>query len=114
MKKLFKNIIKKIYRHKENITVEEMLEIIKTNNNVIVLDVRSKQEYNEGHVSGSINIPIYDLEKNAVQKLEKESIIIIYCSAGIRSKRGIQILKKLGYKNLYNIEGGIENLWMKF
>lgn len=40
----------------------------------------------------------------------KESIIIVYCSAGIRSKRAVQILRKLGYRNLYNIEGGIENL----
>ena len=63
---------------------------------------------------GSINIPVYDLEKMHGKKLNKESIIIVYCSAGIRSKRAIQILKKLGYRNLYNIEGGIENLWMKF
>ena len=46
--------------------------------------------------------------------LNKESIIIVYCSAGVRSKRAIQILRKQGYKNLYNIEGGIENLWMKY
>lgn len=59
---------------------------------------------------GSINIPVYDLEKNAQNKLNLGSIIIVYCSAGIRSKRAIQILRKLGYRNLYNIEGGIENL----
>lgn len=59
---------------------------------------------------GSINIPVYDLEKTALSKLDKESIIIVYCSAGVRSKRAITILKKLGYKNLYNIEGGIQNL----
>ena len=59
---------------------------------------------------GSINIPVYDLEKNAQNKLNLGSIIIVYCSAGIRSKRAIQILRKLGYRNLYNIEGGVENL----
>ena len=63
---------------------------------------------------GSINIPVYDLLGQATRKLKKESIIIVYCSAGIRSKRAVQILRKLGYRNLYNIEGGIENLWMKF
>ena len=51
MKKLFKKIIRKIYRNKENITVKEMLEIIKTNNNVTLLDVRSNQEYKEGHLA---------------------------------------------------------------
>lgn len=107
---MFKKILRKLYRHKENISVKEMLEIIKTNNNVVLLDVRSTQEYEEGHINGSVNIPVYDLEKKATQKLNKESIIIVYCSAGVRSKRAIQTLKKQGYKNLYNIEGGIENI----
>ena len=75
-----------------------------------MLDVRSSQEYIEGHIRGSINIPVYDIEKQAKNKLNKDSIIIVYCSAGIRSKRAIQILEKLGYENLYNVEGGIENL----
>lgn len=111
---MFKKLIKKIYRHKENITIKEMLEILKTNSNVVLLDVRSSQEYIEGHIRGSINIPVYDIEKQAKNKLNKDSIIIVYCSAGIRSKRAIQILEKLGYENLYNVEGGIENLWMKY
>ncbi len=107
---MFKKLIKKIYRHKENITIKEMLEILKTNSNAVLLDVRSSQEYIEGHIRGSINIPVYDIEKQAKNKLNKDSIIIVYCSAGIRSKRAIQILEKLGYENLYNVEGGIENL----
>lgn len=111
---MFKKLIKKIYRHKENITIKEMLEILKTNGNAVLLDVRSSQEYIEGHIRGSINIPVYDIEKQAKNKLNKDSIIIVYCSAGIRSKRAIQILEKLGYENLYNVEGGIENLWMKY
>ena len=111
---MFKKLIKKIYRHKENITIKEMLEILKTNSNAVLLDVRSSQEYIEGHIRGSINIPVYDIEKQAKNKLNKNSIIIVYCSAGIRSKRAIQILEKLGYDNLYNVEGGIENLWMKY
>lgn len=47
---MLKKIIKKIYRHKENISIKEMIEILKNNNNVTILDVRSLQEYNEGHV----------------------------------------------------------------
>lgn len=48
---MFRRIMKKLYRHRENITVKEMLEIMKTNNNVILLDVRSIQEYKEGHIA---------------------------------------------------------------
>lgn len=107
---MFKKILKKLYRYKANISAKEMSEIMRTNDNAVLLDVRSTQEYYEGHINGSINIPVYDLEKTALSKLNNDSIIIVYCSAGVRSKRAIQTLKKLGYKNLYNLEGGIENL----
>lgn len=57
---------------------------------------------------GSINIPLYDIQEKAILKLrDKESTIIAYCSAGIRSKKAVKILRKLGYKNLYSVEGGI-------
>ena len=51
MKKVLKRLLRKIYRHREDITVKEMLEIMKTNDNTILLDVRSSQEYKEGHVA---------------------------------------------------------------
>ena len=59
---------------------------------------------------GSVNIPVFDLNKNVTKIINKDNIVIVYCSAGIRSKRAMEILKKQGYKNLYNIEGGIQNL----
>lgn len=108
---MFKRIINKLYRHKEDIDIKEMMEILKTNDNAILLDVRSIQEYNEGHIMGSINIPLYDLTKNVNSQIkDREKTIIVYCSSGIRSRKAIQILKRLGYKNLYNIEGGIQNI----
>lgn len=54
-------------------------------------------------------MPLYEIPKRATVELNnKEAIIIAYCSAGIRSKKAVKILKKLGYKNLYTIEGGID------
>lgn len=47
---MFKKIINSICRYKENITVDEMIEIIKNNENVVLLDVRSVQEFKEGHI----------------------------------------------------------------
>ncbi len=108
---MFRRIINRFYRHRENITLDEMFEILKTNDNVTLVDVRSMQEYNEGHLLGSINIPVYDMEAKAKQMLPyKEDIVIVYCSAGVRSKKALQILKRLGYKNIYHIEGGVQNL----
>jgi len=68
---VLRRLLNKIYRYREDISVKEMLEIIKTNNNAVLLDVRSSQEYKEGHVIGSINIPVYDLEKNATRDIKQ-------------------------------------------
>ena len=94
---------------KEDITMHELVEILNTNPNAILLDVRSEQEFREGHLFGAINIPLYELYCTAEEILrDKNSTIIAYCQVGLRSKKAIEILKKLGYKNLYNIKNGIE------
>lgn len=104
-----KNWIKKLYRSKENITKEEMEEMINNDSNIIILDVRSHQEYEEGHLNGAINIPTYELYTQATRVLQdKDAIIIAYCTVGVRSKNAINILRKMGYRNLYHLEGGIE------
>ena len=79
----------------------------KINQGAILLDVRSKQEYNEGHLRKSINIPVYEIKRIARRILDYNSIIIVYCNEGERSKKAIQILKNLGYRNLYNIKNGV-------
>ena len=105
--------IKRFYRSKENIKKEEMQEMLSKYSNVILLDVRSHQEYAEGHLNGAINIPTYDLYTDASKVLkDKETIIIAYCTVGVRSENAIKILKKMGYKNLYHLDGGIG--WVKF
>lgn len=101
---MLRNVFKRLYRSKEDITMKEFQELIKANNNIVLLDVRSIQEYNEGHLNGAINIPLHELGFKAERILkDKNSIIIAYCSAGIRSKKAVVLLKKLGYRNLYNI-----------
>lgn len=105
---MLKRIFRKIYRAKDGIYQDEIMDIVRNNKNVILLDVRSKQEYNEGHFKSAINIPVYELEYRAEDEIkDKECIIIAYCSAGVRSRKAIKILRKYGYKNLYNVEDGI-------
>jgi len=104
---MLRKILRKVYRFKDSIYQNEIMTIVNNNKNVILLDVRSKQEYDEGHLKGAINIPVYELEYRVEELKDKESIIIAYCSAGIRSRKAIGILKKLGYKNLYNVEDGV-------
>ena len=105
-----RNWIRRIYRSKEDLTKAEVREMLKNHSNVILLDVRSHQEYEEGHLNGAINIPTYDIYRNAPKMLkDKEAIIIAYCTVGVRSKNAINILRKMGYKNLYHLDGGIGN-----
>lgn len=85
--------------------------LLKNDENIILLDVRSPQEYREGHLEGSINIPLYDISKdinNVVQNTQTP--IIVYCQSGSRSKKAMEILNKKQYKNLYNIDGGLDNI----
>lgn len=112
-----KQIIKEIFSQKRtieninNISYTKLQEILKENVDTILLDVRSPQEYDEGHLTGAINIPEYELSSkvNSILK-NKNSRIIVYCKSGSRSKKAIKTLKKIGYINLYNLEGGIERI----
>ena len=95
-----------------NIDYEEAKMILKNDKEAILLDVRSPQEYRENHLSCSINVPLYNIESNCNEMLpNKEDTIIIYCQSGNRSKRAMQILQKDGYTNLYNIAGGMDNIY---
>ncbi|MBR2744294.1 MAG: rhodanese-like domain-containing protein [Clostridia bacterium] len=84
------------------ISESELLSIIKKYR-VTIIDVRSRQEFNEGHFSGAINIPLCEIRKTIGRIVpNKDEIIVAYCTAGVRSARAISILKALGYRNLYN------------
>lgn len=82
-----------------------------SSDNAILLDVRSIQEYNEFHLDSAICIPVYDLYKNVCKILtNKNKTIIVYCQSGKRSHQAIQILNDLGYTNLYEILGGLDEM----
>lgn len=99
----------KINRQNQNLSLKEIREIIRNNENVILVDVRSKQEFLEGHLDGAINIPLYELEKCCECKIkDKNAVIIAYCQYGMRSKKAIMLLRRHGYKNLYHLKGGVD------
>lgn len=117
-KKKLRNILKKLMQYvlkekrdidEENINLEELKKMIKQDN-VILLDVRSPQEYKEKHIRGAILIPSYEINKQEIQKRlkDKEQTIIVYCLSGARSQKIIELLKKIGYTNLYHLKDGIE------
>lgn len=76
----------------ENLTEVEKL---MRDNEYIILDVRTKNEYNSGHVVGAINIP-HDQIKD--DELDKSKLIFVYCKSGTRSQLAYEILTNLGYR----------------
>jgi len=92
------------------VTPKEAKERLDSEDEIILLDVRTKQEYNSGHIEDSILIPVSDLKEDAEDVLkDKETPIIIYCRSGNRSATASKILLDLGYKKVYDL-GGI-NKW---
>ena len=71
----------------------------------LLLDVRSPEEYREGHIPGSQNLPLQFLDKLSAVVENKEKELFVYCRSGARSRQAVEILKRMGYSNAYNIGG---------
>ena len=94
------------YMDKYDINMEQLKNMMLEG--AIVIDIRSPQEFDEGHINGSINIPDYEIIKR-ISNYDKNQIIIVYCGPGIRSKNVQRKLQKMGYINSYNLYKGTEN-----
>lgn len=75
---------------------KEALEIMNQSENYLIIDVRTREEYGEGHIEGSFNIP-YD-EINDLIDIDKDTILFVYCKSGTRSKLAADSLINLGYE----------------
>jgi rhodanese-related sulfurtransferase len=74
---------------------------------IILVDVRTKEEFDQGHLCDALNIDFKaDDFKANIQKLPKSSPVYLYCRTGKRSKSAATILKGLGFENITNLEGG--------
>lgn len=111
---LFKRYcICRIYRmcDEYEIDYEDVKKTLSSKEKCVLIDVRSKQEYKEGHLDNSINIPIYEIKKKIDNfVMDKQTDIFLYCQTGNRSIRAISILSKMGFENLYSIKGGLDNI----
>ena len=93
----------------EEITAQKAKEIMDNTKNVIILDVREEEEFNEGHIPGAILIPYTQIEDKAEEILQdKNALILVYCRSGRRSKIAAQSLCELGYTNIKEFGGIID------
>lgn len=92
-----------------NITAEQAKEIMDKENGYAVLDVRTEEEFSEGHIPGAILIPDYEIESKAETVLpDKDQLILVYCRSGRRSKMAAETLVDLGYTNIKEFGGIID------
>ena len=92
-----------------NITAQEAKEIMDSQEGYVILDVRTQEEFDQGHIPGAILIPDYEIEEKAEKVLEdKDQLILVYCRSGRRSKLAAEDLVKLGYTNIKEFGGIID------
>ena len=98
--------MKKTY---EQITPVEAKYIMDSDNPYILLDVRTQEEYDAGHIEGAILIPDYEINTKAEAVLaDKDALILVYCRSGRRSKNAASSLATLGYTNVKEFGGIID------
>ena len=73
--------------------------------NAVLLDVRTPQEYGEGHIPGSKNVPLQTLDKVRSVVENKDAELFVYCYSGARSRQATAMLQHMGYTNVQNIGG---------
>jgi len=91
------------------ISMDEAIEMMETEENYIILDVRTKEEFDAGHIEGAINIANEVIHQDQSENLpDKEQLILVYCRSGNRSKQASEKLVKQGYTNVYEFGGIID------
>ena len=92
-----------------NITAEEAKEIMDSEEGYIILDARTQEEYDEGHIPGAIVISHEEIVEKAEEVLtDKNQLILVYCRSGRRSKIAAEALLELGYTNIKEFGGIID------
>jgi rhodanese-related sulfurtransferase len=103
-------------RLKEDITCKQALELIQKHSqdtNFVILDVRTPEEFNSGHIKKAIIIDYKSVNfQEEINKLDKRKTYLVYCKAGGRSAKSIEIMKNLNFNNLYHLYEGME-IWKK-
>ena len=92
-----------------NITAEEAKQIMDSQEGYIILDVRTQEEYDQGHIPGAIVISHEEIVEKAEEVLtDKDQLILVYCRSGRRSKIAAETLVELGYTNIKEFGGIID------
>ena len=94
-----------------DLTPAEAEKMIKTNQRdsaFVILDVRTPEEFNSGHLAGAVNVDYRSSDfQNKIDELSKSRTYLLYCRTGHRSANALSLMKSKGYQRVYNMLGGI-------
>lgn len=94
----------------QQIGAEEAKALMAEEENIIILDVREQDEYDAGHIPGAILLPVGMIDEDTAAGMipEKDTVVLVYCRSGNRSKTAASALAELGYTQVYEF-GGIKD-----
>jgi phage shock protein E len=94
-----------------DISQQELLEA--NTNSVVIVDVRTPEEFQQGHVPNAVNVPLSNIIDNpAILRISKEKPIVLYCRSGYRAGKAAEALQKNGHQNLRHLKGDMQ-AWLK-
>lgn len=92
----------------KNVKEEEFTRLILDKSETVILDVRTKEEYDSGHVEKAINIDYNSADfSKKISALDKNKTYLVYCRSGNRSSKAVSEMKGLGFTSIYNLSGGV-------
>jgi rhodanese-related sulfurtransferase len=81
-----------------------------TEPNTVLIDVRTPQEFNEGHITGAVNMDFYgDNFEVQINSIDKSKTVLVYCKSGNRSGKAASIMTKQNFNSVFDLSGGITN-----
>ena len=89
----------------KQVNINDELETARETTGAVIVDVRSEDEYAQGHIPGAINIPYENIESICKTVLDKDTPIYSYCLSGSRSSKAVKVLKTMGYTQAINMGG---------
>ena len=93
----------------QTMEINDAAEMMAADDGHLLVDVRTKEEFEEKHLPGAILLPVDDIKDGKLERLpDKSQIILIYCRTGRRAKDAAEYLAKKGYTNIYEIGGIID------
>jgi adenylyltransferase/sulfurtransferase len=107
MSKTFKEIMDEARSEIKELSAGEVQSLLERNGKHILLDVREREEYREGHLDGALSLPRGFLEIKVESTIpDKTAPIIAYCAGGVRSLLAAKVMKEMGYQNVISMSGG--------